>query len=111
MSEQNIEEVVAERFETCQMERCGECFVTEGHIETMVEILASYQMERYGECLVTAEHIAAMVEILASGSDLELKRYKDHVEILELRKRKISLKYPKLYNAKLKEKRNTNRIK
>lgn len=66
-------------------------FVRDYDIEGILEqVLEEYQESGFGEYLVTKELLDSICESLSNGRDVELKRKKDSVEIIELKKKRIS---------------------
>ena len=56
--------------------------------EELEHLLAEYQSDAYGECLIPKETLDSMCESLLQGHDVELKKQKSRVDIIELTKKK-----------------------
>ena len=55
----------------------------------MESILEEYQMTVFGQCFLTRELLCSICESFEHGRDIELKKQKDHVDIIELKKKKV----------------------
>ena len=62
--------------------------------EELSRVLDDYQTDSYGECLVTKELLDTICENLYNGKDIELKKKKDGVDVIELKKKHVSTKKP-----------------
>ena len=68
-----------------------EMTVQERDLDTDMEsILEEYQMTVFGQCFLTRELLCSICESFEHGHDIELKKQKDHVDIIELKKKKVS---------------------
>lgn len=56
----------------------------------MESILEEYQMTVFGQCFLTRELLCSICESFEHGHDIELKKQKDHVDIIELKKKKVT---------------------
>jgi hypothetical protein len=65
-------------------------YVREYDLEDELEhVLREYQVSAFGECLFTRELMDSICESLSAGKDIELKRKKDGIDIIELKKKRI----------------------
>lgn len=68
-----------------------EMMVQERDLDSDMEsILEEYQMTVFGQCFLTRELLCSICESFEYGRDIELKKQKDHVDIIELKKKKVS---------------------
>lgn len=66
------------------------CYVREYDlVDELEHVLQEYQLSAFGECLFTRELIDSVCESLSDGKDVELKRKKDGIDIIELKKKRI----------------------
>ena len=61
-------------------------------------ILSEYEEAAFGECLIQRAHIDAIMEILQSGSDAEVKKSKDKVNVIK-NLRQNMMKAPKKHRT------------
>ena len=52
--------------------------------EELEQLLAEYQSDAYGECLIPKGTLDSICESLAHGHDVELKKQKSRVDVIEL---------------------------
>jgi len=57
--------------------------------EELTEILEEYQMAVFGQCYLTKELICSICESFEGGTDVELKKLKDRVDLIELKRKKV----------------------
>lgn len=56
--------------------------------EALEKLLAEYQADAFGECFIPKEILDSVCESLIQGHDVELKKQKTRVEVIELTKKK-----------------------
>lgn len=56
--------------------------------EELEHLLAEYQSEAYGECFISKEILDSICDSLSCGHDVELKKQKNRVDVIELTKKK-----------------------
>ena len=66
--------------ENCQEDR----FVD----EELEQLLVEYQSDTYGECFIPKEILDSICDSLQNGHDVELKKQKNRVDVIELTKKK-----------------------
>lgn len=65
--------------------------VEEKDLDTVLEeTLEEYQTAVFGQCYLTRELICSICDSFESGHDVELKKQKDRVDVIELKKKKIA---------------------
>ncbi len=65
--------------------------VEEKDLDTVLEeTLEEYQATVFGQCYLTRELICSIYDSFESGHDVELKKQKDRVDVIELKKKKIA---------------------
>ena len=62
-------------------------------------VLEEYQVEAFGKCLLTKELLDSICECLSEDRDIELRRKKDGIEIIELKKRRVKVPAPRTYRT------------
>lgn len=50
-------------------------------------VLREYQLDVYGNCYISGEQIDSICECFENGNDVELRKKRDRVEIIELKKK------------------------
>ena len=58
--------------------------------DELVRILDEYQTENFGKCYVTKDIVDSVCESLDSGKDVELKKQKDGIDVIELKKKRVN---------------------
>ena len=53
-------------------------------------ILEEYQTAVFGQCYITKELIVSICDSFENGHDVELKKQKDRVDVIELKKKKVA---------------------
>ena len=58
--------------------------------EELTRILDEYQTENFGRCYVTKDIVDSICDSMNNGKDIELKKQKDSVDVIELKKKRVS---------------------